>query len=119
MAVLEDELSVVFSALADPTRRAILERLAQGDATVNQLAEPFAMTQQAVSKHVKVLEHARLISRTRTAQARPCVLETVRLDAAVGWIARHRQVWSDRHDRLEVHLAALRAERRDDEETTR
>jgi DNA-binding transcriptional ArsR family regulator len=119
MAVLEDELSVVFSALADPTRRAILERLAQGDATVNQLAEPFAMTQQAVSKHVKVLEHARLISRTRTAQARPCVLETLRLDAAVGWIARHRQVWSDRHDRLEVHLAALRAERRDDEETTR
>jgi DNA-binding transcriptional ArsR family regulator len=119
MAVLEDELSVVFSALADPTRRAILERLAQGDATVNQLAEPFAMTQQAVSKHVKVLERARLISRTRTAQARPCVLETVRLDAAVGWIARHRQVWSDRHDRLEVHLAALRAERRDDEETTR
>jgi DNA-binding transcriptional ArsR family regulator len=119
MAVLEDELSVVFSALADPTRRAILERLAQGDATVNQLAEPFAMTQQAVSKHVKVLEHARLISRTRSAQARPCVLETVRLDAAVGWIARHRQVWSDRHDRLEVHLAALRAERCDDEETTR
>lgn len=112
MAVVEDELSMVFSALADPTRRAILERLAEGDATVNQLAEPFAMTQQAVSKHVKVLEHARLISRTRTAQSRPCVLETVRLDAAVGWIARHRQVWSDRHDRLEEHLATLR--RRDD-----
>ncbi|HZE30389.1 MAG TPA: metalloregulator ArsR/SmtB family transcription factor [Actinoallomurus sp.] len=119
MTVVEDELSLVFSALADPTRRAILERLAEGDATVNQLAEPFAMTQQAVSKHVKVLEHARLISRTRTAQSRPCVLETVRLDAAVGWIARHRQVWSDRHDRLEEHLAALRTQRRDDEETTR
>ncbi|GAB2823060.1 metalloregulator ArsR/SmtB family transcription factor [Actinoallomurus bryophytorum] len=119
MAVVEDDLTLVFSALADPTRRAILERLAQGDATVNELAEPFAMTQQAVSKHVKVLEHARLISRTRTAQARPCVLETVRLDAAVGWIARHRQVWSDRHDRLEEHLAVLRAGRRDDEETTR
>jgi DNA-binding transcriptional ArsR family regulator len=116
-AVTEDELSLVFSALADPTRRAILERLAEGDATVNQLAVPFAMTQQAVSKHVKVLEQARLISRTRTAQSRPCVLETVRLDAAVGWIARHRQIWSDRHDRLEEHLAALRV-RRDDEETT-
>ena len=119
MAVVEDELSLVFSALADPTRRAILERLAEGDATVNQLAEPFAMTQQAVSKHVKVLEQARLISRTRTAQSRPCVLETVRLDTAVGWIARHRQIWSDRHDRLEEHLAALRAQRRDDEETSR
>ena len=119
MAVVEDELTLVFSALADPTRRAILERLAEGDATVNQLAEPFAMTQQAVSKHVKVLEHARLISRTKAAQSRPCVLETVRLDAAVGWIERHRQIWSDRHDRLEEHLAALRTRRRDDEETTR
>jgi DNA-binding transcriptional ArsR family regulator len=107
-AVTEDELSLVFSALADPTRRAILERLARGDATVNQLAEPFAITQQAVSKHLKVLEHARLISRTRTAQSRPCVLEPVRLDAAVGWIARHRQVWADRHDRLERHLDLLR-----------
>jgi DNA-binding transcriptional ArsR family regulator len=116
MAVVEDELSLVFSALADPTRRAILERLADGDATVNQLAEPFAMTQQAVSKHLKVLEHARLISRTRTAQSRPCVLETARLDAAAGWIERHRQVWADRHDRLEEHLASLR---RRDEETTR
>jgi DNA-binding transcriptional ArsR family regulator len=119
MAVVEDELSRVFSALADPTRRAILERLARGDATVNQLAEPFAMTQQAVSKHLKVLEGARLISRTRTAQSRPCVLETVRLDTAAGWIARHRQIWADRHDRLDEHLAALYAERRRDEGTTR
>jgi len=116
MTVVEDELTQVFSALADPTRRAILERLAQGEATVNQLAEPFAMTQQAVSKHLKVLERARLISRTRTAQARPCVLEPDHLDAAVGWIARHRQIWADRHDRLEEHLAGLR---RDDEETPR
>ncbi len=111
----EDELSLVFSALADPTRRAILERLARGDATVNQLAEPFAMTQQAVSKHLKVLERARLISRTRTAQSRPCVLEAVRLEEAVGWIARHRQIWADRHDRLEAHLVALRAAQRLDE----
>jgi DNA-binding transcriptional ArsR family regulator len=110
-----DELSLVFTALADPTRRAILERLAQGDATVNQLTEPFAMTQQAVSKHLKVLERARLISRTRTAQSRPCVLEAERLDEAVGWIERHRRVWADRHDRLDEHLAALR---RPDEETT-
>ncbi|MEU7904479.1 metalloregulator ArsR/SmtB family transcription factor [Actinoplanes sp. NPDC049118] len=110
MPVAEDELSLVFAALADPTRRAILARLARGDATVNQLAEPFAMSQQAVSKHLKVLEHARLISRTRTAQSRPCVLETVRLDAAVDWVAEHRQIWADRHDRLEQHLAALRVE---------
>ena len=116
---MEDELSLVFSALADPTRRAILERLAHGDATVNQLAEPFAMTQQAVSKHLKVLERARLISRTRTRQSRPCVLDSERLDAAAGWIARHRQMWADRHDRLGEHLAALGAEQRNDEGTTR
>jgi DNA-binding transcriptional ArsR family regulator len=109
MAVVDDELSLVFSALADPTRRAILARLASGDATVNQLAEPFAMTQQAVSKHLKVLERARLISRTRTAQSRPCVLDAEHLDVAAGWIARHRQVWADRHDRLDEHLAALHA----------
>ncbi|GAA4516815.1 metalloregulator ArsR/SmtB family transcription factor [Actinoallomurus oryzae] len=119
MTVVEDDLSLVFSALADPTRRAILERLARGDATVNQLAEPFAMTQQAVSKHLKVLERARLISRTRTGQSRPCVLEPVCLDAAVGWIERHRQVWTDRHDRLDAHLAALRAARDQGEGTTR
>jgi len=111
MAVVDDELSLVFSALADPTRRAILERVAHAEATVNQLAEPFAMTQQAISKHLKVLERAGLISRTRTAQSRPCVLETERLDEAAGWIARHRQIWADRHDRLEEHLAALREQR--------
>lgn len=119
MAVVEDELGLVFSALADPTRRAILERLARGGATVNQLAEPFAMTQQAVSKHLKVLEQARLISRTRTAQSRPCALETARLDAAAGWIARHRRIWADRHDRLDEHLAALRANEQGEEGTAR
>ena len=112
MTVMEDELSLVFSALADSTRRAILERLAEGDATVNELAEPFAMTQQAVSKHLKVLGRARLISRTRTAQSRPCVLQTMRLDSAAGWIARHRQIWADRHDRLDEHLATLQPEDR-------
>ena len=110
-AMVDDELSLVFAALADPTRRAILARLAQGDATVNQLAEPFAMTQQAVSKHLKVLEHARLISRSRAAQSRPCALDTVRLDAAASWIAEHRKVWAERYDRLDEHLAALRGER--------
>ncbi|MDG4822263.1 metalloregulator ArsR/SmtB family transcription factor [Asanoa sp. WMMD1127] len=103
-----DELSLVFAALADPTRRAILERLAKGDATVNQLAEPFAMSQQAISKHVKVLEKARLVSRTRDAQSRPCALDAVRLDAAAGWIAEHRKVWADRYDRLDEHLTSLR-----------
>jgi DNA-binding transcriptional ArsR family regulator len=109
MAVIDDDLTLVFSALADPTRRRILELLAQGDATVSQLAEPFAMSQQAVSKHLKVLERARLISRTRTAQSRPAVLDTEHLEAAAGWIARHRQVWAERHDRLDDHLAALQA----------
>jgi DNA-binding transcriptional ArsR family regulator len=108
MAVMEDDLTLVFSALADPTRRAILERLAQGDATVSELTEPFAMTQQAISKHLKVLERARLITRTRSAQARPCALDATSLDTAAGWIARHRKIWADRHDRLERHLAALR-----------
>ena len=118
MAVVEVDLGLVFSALADPTRRAILERLAHSDATVNQLAAPFAMTQQAVSKHLKVLERARLISRTRTAQSRPCVLDTERLDAAAGWIARHRQIWAERHDRLDEHLATLQTKQRRDEGTT-
>jgi DNA-binding transcriptional ArsR family regulator len=116
MTVVADDLSLVFSALADPTRRAILERLARGEATVNQLAEPFAMTQQAISKHLKVLEKAQIISRTRSAQSRPCVLEPVRLVAAAEWIERHRRVWADRHDRLEQHLAVLRGER-DGEQT--
>src|SRR3954447_20863787 len=108
MTVVEDDLSLVFSALADPTRRAILERLARGDATVGELAEPFAMTQQAVSKHLKVLERAGLISRSRTAQSRPCRLEADRLDVAVEWIAHHRQMWSERYDRLNAHLEDLR-----------
>lgn len=104
MVVVEDELDLVFAALADPTRRAIVARLALGEATVKALTEPFAMSQQAVSKHLKVLEQARLIRRTRTGQARPCVLDTERLDSAVGWIERHRRMWADRHDRLAAHL---------------
>lgn len=107
--VVDDELTLVFAALADPTRRAILERLAESDATVHQLAEPFAMSQQAVSKHLKVLERARLISRTRTGQSRPCALDGERLDRATDWIERHRQLWAERHDRLAAHLARLQS----------
>ncbi|WP_188940110.1 ArsR/SmtB family transcription factor [Nakamurella endophytica] len=107
----EDELSLTFAALADPTRRAILARLAGGEATVNELAAPFEMTGQAVSKHLKVLERAGLISRSRTAQYRPCRLEPAPLDAATDWITRYRRIWTDRLDGLERHLQTLRADR--------
>jgi DNA-binding transcriptional ArsR family regulator len=102
-----DALSRAFAALADPTRRAILERLADGDATVGELAAPFAMTQQAISQHVKVLEKAGLISRTRVAQAQRCTLAVENLDQAAAWIGRNRKIWADRYDRLDAHLAAM------------
>ena len=105
----EDELTRTFAALADPTRRAILTRLSAGEATVNQLAEPFALTQQAISKHIKVLERAGLVSRSRAAQARPCRIEPARFEVAADWIGRHRQAWHDRYDRLDQHLTELRA----------
>ena len=89
----DDPLSITFAALADPTRRAILARLADGEATVNELAEPFAMSLQAVSKHLKVLEHAGLISRGRNAQYRPCRLEADSLAPAIDWIERNRRIW--------------------------
>jgi DNA-binding transcriptional ArsR family regulator len=110
---VSDELSLTFAALADPTRRAILGRLAAGEATVGELAEPFALTQQAVSKHIKVLERAGLISRSRVAQSRPCRFEPARFDEAAEWIGRHRRQWADRYDRLDEHLATLRAGRRE------
>jgi DNA-binding transcriptional ArsR family regulator len=99
-----DPLSTTFAALADPTRRAILARLATGEATVNELAEPFDMSLQAVSKHLKVLEHAGLIKKDRNAQYRPCRLEAAPLDTAIDWIDRHRQIWKERFDQLEQHL---------------
>jgi DNA-binding transcriptional ArsR family regulator len=108
MTIVDDDLSPTFAALADPTRRAILSRLAGGEATVNQLAEPFAMTQQAISKHLKILERAGLISRSRVAQRRPCKLEAEHLDAAAEWIGRHRRLWEERYDRLDEHLGTLR-----------
>jgi DNA-binding transcriptional ArsR family regulator len=100
----DDPLSLTFAALADPTRRAILARLAIREATVNELAEPFQISLQAVSKHLKVLERAGLISRGRDAQYRPCRLEAAQLDIAIGWIEQHRKVWTDRFDLLEQHL---------------
>jgi DNA-binding transcriptional ArsR family regulator len=108
-----DQLSATFAALADPTRRALVTRLAKGEATVNQLAEPFALTQQAVSKHLKVLEHAGLITRRRQGQSRPCRLEHDRFDDAADWIDRHRQQWQERYDKLDEHLAALRTDRKE------
>jgi DNA-binding transcriptional ArsR family regulator len=106
--MVDDELSLTFAALADPTRRAMLARLAEGEATVNELGQPFDLTQQAISKHLKVLERAGLVSRGRSGQFRPCRLETERLDDATGWITRHRHVWTERFDRLDEHLDTLR-----------
>ena len=110
MSTAVDELSTTFAALADPTRRAILTRLSAGEATVNELAEPFALTQQAISKHIKVLERAGLISRSRSAQARPCRIEPAGFEIVADWIARHRKLWHERYDRLDSHLAALQAD---------
>jgi len=102
-----DPLSVTFGALADPTRRAILSRLSSGEATVNELSEPFEMSMQAVSRHLKVLERAGLITRRRDAQFRPCRFAAEPLDTAVDWIQHHRRIWQERFDQLEQHLADL------------
>jgi DNA-binding transcriptional ArsR family regulator len=102
-----DPLSLTFAALADPTRRAILVRLAEGEATVNELAKPFDMSLQAVSKHLKVLEAAGLISRGRDAQYRPCHFEPAPLEVATDWIVRNRQIWTERFDQLEQHLKRI------------
>src|SRR6266581_4381642 len=99
-----DQLSTTFAALADPTRRAILGRLAEGDATVNQLAEPFPISVQAVSKHLKVLERAGLITRGRTAQLRPSRLQGAPLKDAFDWLETYRRFWEGSFDRLETRL---------------
>ena len=99
-----DQLDATFTALADPTRRAIVARLARGDATVNELAAPFDMTLPGISKHLKVLERCGLISRTRHAQFRPCHLERQALDAAMTWIEENRRIWTERFDKLDAHL---------------
>ena len=104
-----DQLSLVFRALADPTRRAILTRLADSEATVAELAEPFAMSQPAVSRHLKVLENAGLISRTRRATARLSHLQAEPLRDVTTWLARYQRFWDESHERLDDLLAALQA----------
>jgi DNA-binding transcriptional ArsR family regulator len=104
-----DRLNATFLALADPTRRAILARLALGEASVNELAEPFDMSQPAISKHLKMLERAGLVSRGRDAQRRPCRLEAQPLEAAYLWIERYRQMWDLNFERLDTLLDELKS----------
>ena len=103
----QDHLSSTFAALADPTRRAILARLASGETSVTELAEPFAMSLPAVTKHLKVLERAGLITRGRQAQWRPCRLDAAPLREASDWMAQYRVFWEGSLDRLEVYLATI------------
>ena len=107
-----DELDKTFSALADPTRRAILERLMEGDADVAAIAQPFDMSMPAVSKHLKVLERAGLISRDREAQKRPSHLEVERLQEAMQWMERYRKIWEARMDRIEIQLEKLQQQQK-------
>jgi DNA-binding transcriptional ArsR family regulator len=109
---MADPLSTTLSALADPTRRAILARLASGEATVTELAEPFAISLPAVSKHLKVLERAGLIARGRAAQWRPCRLEAAPLKDAADWIEHYRRFWEESLDRLDEYLKDVQAEKK-------
>jgi len=105
-----DQLSVTFAALADPTRRAILARVAQGDATVMELAEPFKLKLPTVSKHLKVLRHAGLVTQGRQAQWRPCRLEAAPLKDVADWVERYRENWEERIGQLDDYLQVLKAE---------
>lgn len=102
-----DALSLTFAALADPTRRGILARLAEGEATVNQLAEPFQLKLPTVSKHLKVLQRAGLVTQGRKAQWRPCRLEPAPLREVVDWVERYRRIWEERYGRLDAYLIEL------------
>jgi DNA-binding transcriptional ArsR family regulator len=104
---MSDALSNTFAALADPTRRAILAHLSLGESSVRDLAAPFAMSAPAITKHLKVLQRAGLITQSRQAQWRPCKLEAQPLREAADWVAQYRQHWEDRLDRLETYLATL------------
>jgi DNA-binding transcriptional ArsR family regulator len=110
-----DPLSATLSALADPTRRAILARLGEGEATVNELARPFDISLPAVSRHLKVLEAAGLISRGREAQWRPCRLETAALKNLDDWLARYRRFWTESFDRMDAYIADLKDKEKPDE----
>jgi DNA-binding transcriptional ArsR family regulator len=107
--VIDKDLNATFGALADPTRRAILSRLSKGDASVLELAEPFDMSQPAISKHLKVLERAGLIVRGRDAQRRPCHLDVRRLKQAAEWLGTYRQFWEESYSRLDDYLHQLQA----------
>jgi len=113
-----DELSSTFAALADPTRRAILARLANGEATVNELAEPFRLKLPTVSKHLKVLQRAGLVTQSRKAQWRPCRLDPAPLKDVADWVERYRRIWDERLNQLDAYLAALQEKEksRDDDQ---
>jgi DNA-binding transcriptional ArsR family regulator len=117
MQAAADRLSATFQALADPTRRAILARLALGETSVSELAKPFEMSMPAVSKHLKVLEHAGLISRSRDAQMRPCKIEAQALKQADDWLEEYRRLWEQRLDRLEDYLKAVQIQAKADQTT--
>jgi DNA-binding transcriptional ArsR family regulator len=108
----ENQLSLTFAALADPTRRAILAHLAKGEASVTELAQPFEMSLPAISKHLKVLERAGLITRSREAQWRPCRLEAEPLKEVDHWLEQYRQLWQESFDRLDEYLQELQAEQK-------
>jgi DNA-binding transcriptional ArsR family regulator len=110
-----DHLSATFAALADPTRRAILARLSQGEASVTDLAKPFDLSLPGVSKHLKVLQRAGLITQSRNAQWRPCRLEGARLQEAAAWVGEFRRFWDESFERLDEYLAELRKERETDD----
>jgi DNA-binding transcriptional ArsR family regulator len=113
--IAQDPLSITLSALADPTRRAILARLAEGDATVNEIAKPFSISLPAVSRHLEVLEAAGLIARGRKAQWRPCRLEIEALKNVDDWLAWYRRFWSESFDKMDTYIAELKkGEKRDE-----
>ena len=112
MAIDEDRLSETFAALANSTRRAILARLAEGEATVNELAEPVEMTLPAISKHIKVLQRAGLVLRGQRAQFRPCALDAARLEEVSTWAEQYRPVWEARFDRMDDYLRQLQPQRK-------
>jgi len=113
----DDRLSVVFAALADPTRRAILARLTHGETSVNELAAPFDITLPAISKHLKVLEKAGLIERTREAQWRPCRLQAAPLKSAADWISHYKKFWEESFDRLDDYLKTVTARKQQQDRT--
>lgn len=109
----DDKLNDIFAALANTTRRAILARLADGEATVGELAEPFAISLPAISKHIKVLEEVGLITQSRKAQFRPCKLDTAPLQAVAGWTEQYRHIWDTSFDRMDAYLGELQHGRTD------